>query len=116
MINFLINFQFPIELYSSWNNKNLGMQLFGDSHGISMSLEFVSCIGGHLCDDYSLFYSMFIFHQGVGLWWLGNHFFPFSISANILAHLHELYVFFANSIYKGEPRPNLGIRWRSRLT
>jgi hypothetical protein len=37
-------------------------------------------------------------------------FFAFSISGNILAHLHELYVFLANSIYKGEPQPNLGIR------
>jgi hypothetical protein len=113
----LMFFFFPIsiEFYSSWNKKNLGMQLFGDSHGISMSLEFISCIGGHLYDDCTLFYWMFIFHQGVGPWWLGNHLFPFSISVNILAHLHELYVFLANSIYKGEPQPNLVIRWRNRL-
>ncbi len=93
----------------------LGIQLFDDSHGISISLELVRCIGGRLCDDCTLFYSMFIFHQGVGPWWLGNHFFPFSINANILAHLHELYVFLANSIYKGEPWPNWGIRWRNIL-
>jgi hypothetical protein len=68
MINIFFKFQFPIELYSSWNNTNLGMQLFDDSHGISISLELVRCIGGCLCDDCTLFYSMFIFHQGVGPW------------------------------------------------